>query len=94
MILGVLYRMNKLIRWDTTTTIALSRMVTTLSSRNIVSTILVCLKADVALACERRRISGCRFGGEKRRPEIRLRSQANVAPFYAFCVSLCNLKLN
>ena len=27
------------------------------------------------IACERRRISGCRFG-EKRQPEIRLRSQA------------------
>ena len=33
------------------------------------------------IACERRRISGCRlsplvFGGDKRQPEIRLRSQA------------------
>ena len=38
-----------------------------------------------ALACERRRISGCRlssplfFGEDKRQPEIRLRSQAMYA---------------
>ena len=32
------------------------------------------------IACERRRISGCRvfFSGEKRQPEIRLRSQATL----------------
>ena len=35
----------------------------------------------IDIACERRRISGCRFtplGGVKRQPEIRLRSQATI----------------
>ena len=32
---------------------------------------------EYCVACERRRISGCHwFGGDKRQPEIRLRSQA------------------
>ena len=39
----------------------------------------ICL-GHLQLACERRRISGCRlspvYGGDKRQPEIRLRSQA------------------
>ena len=38
------------------------------------------LQATSNVACERSRISGCRFsvifGGEKRQPEIRLRSKA------------------
>ena len=39
----------------------------------------LCLVTHVHLACERRRISGCHwFRGDKRQPEIRLRSQANV----------------
>ena len=37
------------------------------------------------LACERRRISGCHwFGGDKRQPEIRLRSQATHVPAEMF----------
>ena len=38
------------------------------------------------VACERRRISGCRFfGGEKRQPEIRLRSQASKCVIGVVC---------
>ena len=46
--------------------------------KTLLSSYAYCLR----LACERRRISGCRFsyfsGGEKRQPEIRLRSQASL----------------